>query len=244
MRILQLGNELLLNNTYKIDFKNWKQIRRDCCTKTRCVRRVPVIPSAIPVCLLPPKYSFSLESIGDGHNTAEYFEVLDRVDRFQKTEHMKKLVVLTIEKIHNPTLQERYKSRKSQLLNPHGLTVWKFHGSSSDNISKIMDTGFKVGTSGGMYGTGIYFATDSTKSEKYSSKYKSNQLLLCKLALGKVWTLNSAALNLNPSQVLPNYDSVFAPRQTHNTGGVMHDEYVLYHPDQVIPMYLITYLGI
>jgi len=37
------------------------------------------------------------------------------------------------------------------------------------------------------------------------------------------------------------FDSVFAPRDTHTSGGVFNDEFVIYNPDQALPKYIIHY---
>jgi len=37
------------------------------------------------------------------------------------------------------------------------------------------------------------------------------------------------------------FDSVFAPRDTHTSGGVFNDEFVIYDPDQALPKYIIHY---
>jgi hypothetical protein len=37
------------------------------------------------------------------------------------------------------------------------------------------------------------------------------------------------------------FDSVYAPRDTLASGGVLHDEFVIYDPDQALPRYIIHY---
>ena len=88
-----------------------------------------------------------------------------------------------------------------------------------------------------MYGRGLYFATNSSKSAQEIYTKKSNTLLLCKVLLGKELRQDKADNTLN-YQKLRNKrcDSVFAPRNTKGTGGVMngkdHDldscSYILY----------------
>ena len=74
-----------------------------------------------------------------------------------------------------------------------------------------------------MYGRGLYFATNSSKSAQEIYTKKSNTLLLCKVLLGKELRQDKADHTLN-YQKLRNKrcDSVFAPRNTKGTGGVMN----------------------
>jgi hypothetical protein len=67
----------------------------------------------------------------------------------------------------------------------------KFHGSDPIGSENIPKTGFlapqppKPGKPPGMYGQGIYFATDSSKSAQEIYTGGSNKLLLCVVLLGK-----------------------------------------------------------
>jgi hypothetical protein len=107
----------------------------------------------------------------------------------------------------------------------------------------IIENGFKLPEKIGMFGKGIYFATDSSKSDNYAPK-ENNQdqtMLLCKIALGKVMTLTTACPFLTHDTVLKEYDSVYAIRNSEATQGVKYDEYVIYHIDQILPLYIIKY---
>ena len=66
--------------------------------------------------------------------------------------------------------------------------------------------------------------------------------MLCKVILGKSKQVVKADTSLTLEKInQQGFDSVFAPSNTRATGGVMHDEYVVYHPDQVLPRYIIHY---
>ena len=89
-----------------------------------------------------------------------------------------------------------------------------------------------------MYGAGIYLATDSSKSQRYSHRAGAHQLLLCEVLLGKVLTLKTADQNMNLQRLkAKEYDSVFA-----GTGGVLNDEFVVFRPEQVLPRYVVYYV--
>jgi len=92
-----------------------------------------------------------------------------------------------------------------------------------------------------MFGKGIYFATDSSKSAQYTKS--SDKLLLCNVAIGNYKTVNSADKNIAYETLISEgYDSVYAPRDTKTSGGVLYDEFVVYHPHQAIPKYVITFI--
>ena len=94
-----------------------------------------------------------------------------------------------------------------------------------------------------MYGAGIYLATDSSKSQRYSQRAGAHQLLLCEVLSGKVLTLETADPNMNLQTLkAKEYDSVFAPRDTASTGGVHNDEFVVFRPEQVLPRYIVHYI--
>ena len=94
----------------------------------------------------------------------------------------------------------------------------------------------KPGKRPGMYGQGIYFATDSSKSAQTIYTDGSNKLLLCDVLLGRSMTAEKGDSTLNGDYIRKRgFDSVYAPRGTKATGGVDNDEFVIYHPDQALP---------
>ena len=105
----------------------------------------------------------------------------------------------------------------------------------------ISKNGFRLGKDG-MYGAGIYFATDSSKSSQNIYTKGSNKLLLCKVFLGRAKTVNKADKSLSgPKLRREGYDSVFAPRGTKESGGVLNDEFVVFDPSQAFVQYVIHY---
>jgi hypothetical protein len=76
----------------------------------------------------------------------------------------------------------------------------------------------------GMYGKGIYFATDSSKSALYTQG--SKELLLCDVILGRSLVVYQADASLCHEYLhSEGYDSVYAPRGTKSSGGVEKDEF-------------------
>lgn len=184
------------------------------------------------------KVRYTLEQVED---LLEFNTVVDTVERFIQPQHGKVLKVVSIEKVTNPVLEERYLVRQSDMVGfSTATTKLKFHGTSSRALHKILNNGFRIPENPGMYGRGVYFATDSSKSAQYS--VDQTKFLLCEVALGKALVVASAdhALNLERIAAL-GFDSVYAPRNTKTTAGVLFDEFVVYHRDQAIPRYCVTY---
>lgn len=125
-----------------------------------------------------------------------------------------------------------------------------FHGSLF--INSIVQKGFdeRHAYIGGMFGAGIYFAENSSKSNQYvygmggigcpkhkdKSCYKcKRQLLLCRVALGKSF-FHFSALKL--AHAPPGHHSIVGQP---SGNGLTYPEYVVYRGEQSYPEYLITY---
>lgn len=123
-----------------------------------------------------------------------------------------------------------------------------FHGSRSANLVGILSSYLKLPNSlgsnvvktGAMFGPGIYFASECTKSYNYSSgswagranKYPTAFLMICEVALGEVYKVNAPHHFLNP----PNgYHSVMGVKGLH----LINNEFIVYRPDQVRVRYLV-----
>jgi len=104
---------------------------------------------------------------------------------------------------------------------------------------------------GGMFGAGIYFAENSSKSNQYvygigggtgcpAHKDKScytchRQMILCRVTLGKSFLVFSA---IKMAHAPPGHHSVTGRP---SVGGLAYAEYVVYRGEQAYPEYLITY---
>lgn len=186
-----------------------------------------------------------ITTLSKEEDTYEYNRVVDRVENYCKAVHGKMLRVTGIERVDNPVLEFLFARRRVELHDPGAPTTELFHGTSAEAIMPIVRDGFRLpeqSKHGAMFGRGIYFATDSSKSERYCHGH--NQLLLCEVAMGKQWKLlgsSKGASQLNGSNVLREYDAVHAPRDTKETRGVLHDEFIIYHPFQAIVRYIVTF---
>jgi poly [ADP-ribose] polymerase len=123
-----------------------------------------------------------------------------------------------------------------------------FHGSGPQNILGICKHGLLmrppgVYITGSMFGNGLYFADQSSKSEQYafgrygggSGKGDSYFMFVADVALGKIKKYQDSQSSLTKP---PNgYDSV----QGEKGSGLMHNEFIVYSIQQHILQYLVEF---
>ncbi|XP_033632864.1 poly [ADP-ribose] polymerase tankyrase-1-like [Asterias rubens] len=159
-----------------------------------------------------------------------------------------------IQKVRNRRLWDRYLHRKKEVADEnhnHDNERMLFHGSPF--INAIVNKGFdeRHAYIGGMFGAGIYFAEDSSKSNQYvygigggtgcpAHKDRScyichRQIVFCRVTLGKAFLQFSA---MKMAHAPPGHHSVIGRP---STGGLAYSEYVIYRGEQAFPEYLITF---
>lgn len=134
--------------------------------------------------------------------------------------------------------------------NPRGIHNCRhfFHGSRSANIVGILssylklpsDLGSDIIRTGAMFGPGIYFASESSKSFNYSmgtwagrpNKYKSAFLFICEVAMGEVYKTTSPQYFTKPPV---GYHSVMGCKGPH----LLNHEFIVYDPQQVRIKYVV-----
>ncbi|KAG7325530.1 hypothetical protein KOW79_011846 [Hemibagrus wyckioides] len=162
--------------------------------------------------------------------------------------------IVKIQKVCNKKLWERYTHRRREVSEEnhnHSNERMLFHGSPF--VNAIIHKGFdeRHAYIGGMFGAGIYFAENSSKSNQYvygigggtgcpvhkdrSCYTCQRQLLFCRVTLGKSF-LQFSAMKMAHSP--PGHHSV-SGRPSVN--GLALAEYVIYRGEQAYPEYLITY---
>ena len=98
----------------------------------------------------------------------------------------------------------------------------------------LVSDGLRLPQATEMYCVGVYFAIDLFNNAQEIYTKGKKKLLLCKVLLGK-------CLNLKKSDKTKlqqkDYDSVYAPRDT----VVQNGEYIVFDPDQNLPMHIINY---
>lgn len=139
-------------------------------------------------------------------------------------------------------MKEAYEKKGKSLGNVREL----WHGTKVSNVLSILAKGFFIPPSnasyctGRMFGNGIYFSDQSTKSLNYSQGYWSGtrekicMMFLLDVAMGKEYTPRG------PSESLPKkgYDSTFAKG---GESGVHNNEMIVYDTAQCNPKYLISF---
>ncbi|XP_008113525.1 poly [ADP-ribose] polymerase tankyrase-2 isoform X2 [Anolis carolinensis] len=162
--------------------------------------------------------------------------------------------ILKIQKVCNKKLWERYTHRRKEVSEEnhnHANERMLFHGSPF--VNAIIHKGFdeRHAYIGGMFGAGIYFAENSSKSNQYvygigggtgcpihkdrSCYVCHRHLLFCRVTLGKSF-LQFSAMKMAHSP--PGHHSVTGRP---SVNGLALAEYVIYRGEQAYPEYLITY---
>ncbi|XP_030629548.1 LOW QUALITY PROTEIN: poly [ADP-ribose] polymerase tankyrase-2-like [Chanos chanos] len=162
--------------------------------------------------------------------------------------------IVKIQKVCNKKLWERYSHRRKEVSEEnhnHSNERMLFHGSPF--VNAIIHKGFdeRHAYIGGMFGAGIYFAENSSKSNQYvygigggtgcpvhkdrSCYVCQRHLLFCRVTLGKSF-LQFSAMKMAHSP--PGHHSVTGRP---SVNGLALAEYVIYRGEQAYPEYLITY---
>ncbi|XP_052427404.1 poly [ADP-ribose] polymerase tankyrase-2 isoform X2 [Carassius gibelio] len=162
--------------------------------------------------------------------------------------------IVKIQKVCNKKLWERYTHRRKEVSEEnhnHSNERMLFHGSPF--VNAIIHKGFdeRHAYIGGMFGAGIYFAENSSKSNQYvygigggtgcplhkdrSCYMCQRHLLFCRVTLGKSF-LQFSAMKMAHSP--PGHHSVTGRP---SVNGLALAEYVIYRGEQAYPEYLITY---
>ncbi|XP_059081223.1 uncharacterized protein LOC131879036 isoform X2 [Tigriopus californicus] len=172
-----------------------------------------------------------------------FFKVEDHVTKYVQAMHNWNPVVTRIQSVKNLKREIAYEKCKAEGFGT--LEDLKFHGTSEEGVNNIPREGFREpeaqargGGAPKMFGPGIYFATDSSKSAQKMYTKNSNKLLLCQVFLGNSKVLHVAKNSMNLTKLRAmQCDSVFAPRGS----AVKNDEFVVYNPDQVYVKYIIHF---
>ena len=179
----------------------------------------------------------------NGEKSHLYNKLKDMVNKYIQADHKWKPMVTKIEEVINHKLELGWRESKLSMFDPTYSDL-KFHGTSAEAIDAIIESGFILPKTAGMYGKGVYFATDSSKSAQKIYTKGSNMLLVCDVLLGKPLIVEKADHNLSENALKKKYcDSVYARRDTNNQGGVKFDEFIIYNPKRALPKYIIHYLS-
>jgi len=143
-------------------------------------------------------------------------------------------------------------SENKRSLSPGINEVYLFHGTTPGGATGISKNGFSLSYSGtragSMYGSGVYLAECSSKSDEYAGDdsagvYKGLYcLLLCRAVLGEVLNLpvggDAVHQTIRTGVESGAFDSCLGNREA-SVG--TYREFVVYQEDQVYPEYLVIY---
>jgi poly [ADP-ribose] polymerase len=173
----------------------------------------------------------------DRHDS-EYDRLIDNVRRSESPHHHVHLHVNNIFRVDIGSVRGRF--------NPRSLKTRElYHGSANKNILGILQRGLLIAPpcathTGAAFGRGIYFASHSTKSAQYSTKFYNNKrgngfLFVADVALGRMQKVRYYTFNdLGPGR---GYDSVMGVAGA----DLIHDEFIVYNVNQVDLKYVIDY---
>jgi hypothetical protein len=146
-----------------------------------------------------------LEEITPAGVTArEYFKVKDRAEKYMQVEHGHILSVARVQKVLHPVLEVEWLEARLKLHDPSQPAEQLFHGTSAEGVEGITQHGFRLPprTSANMFGQGVYFATDSTKSAQELYTKGSRRLLLCDVLMGRACTVEALDARRYPDHPL------------------------------------------
>lgn len=174
-------------------------------------------------------------------NCDKYKEIVDYVINSQSNYHSVYLIVkriFTVKQHKAPDFDDSMGNVKEL-----------FHGTRSANIPGILSSHLKlprqlrgVHITGAMFGPGIYFASQSTKSSQYScsrfggtvNRYPTAFMFLADVALGRIKKEEYAKYYLQPPA---GYHSVMGVKGK----SLLHDEYIIYNEAQQRLRYIIEF---
>jgi hypothetical protein len=181
-----------------------------------------------------------------GPTSSEFMDVADKILKFIQPMHNWFPSIVKIEKVFNLELEQKFEEAKASAFGTH--IGQKFHGTGAEGVKNIPINGFRLpgkpkpGQTPGMFGQGIYFATDSSKSSQDIYTKGSHKLLVCDVLIGNCKTVTSADHSLCQEKLRrEHFDSVYAIRNSKSSGGVENDEFVIFDPRQAIVRYIVHY---
>ncbi|KAJ3044880.1 NFX1-type zinc finger-containing protein 1 [Rhizophlyctis rosea] len=123
-------------------------------------------------------------------NAHDFNQMKDLVEKYIQPAHGVYFTVVKVERVVNLELERRFWEARKSMIDPVPEPVQKFHGTSDEGVVGITTNGFNLPAAdkNNMFGQGIYFATDSSKSGQSMYTKGSNCLLVCDVLLGKVLT--------------------------------------------------------
>jgi poly [ADP-ribose] polymerase len=185
-------------------------------------------------------FDVSLEPVTD---TSVINRIKDKYNQTRKSMHAcNGLKVANVYTVNIAAMKEAFENVANDIGNIKEL----WHGTRVSNILSILRIGLIIPKSsdphvcGRMYGDGLYFSDQSTKSLNYSYGYWGGNtdnncfMFLCDVAMGKEYSPSSWRESLPKS----GYDSTFAKA---GQAGVRNNEMIVYNTNQANLTYLVEF---
>lgn len=190
-------------------------------------------------------FEVKIEVIEDG--SPEFSRIVKFYRDSKNDMHVSKhLVPKRAYRVHIPSMRERFEADGAKLTN--NWELW--HGTRTFNVLSIMKQGLIIPKSGGtyqvtgrLYGDGLYFSDQSTKSLNYAYGYwdgggKDNNcfMFLAQVGMGNMYTPGGRSGGYGYPQA--GYDSTFAKA---GQSGVMNNEMIVYRLGQADLRFLVEF---
>eukprot|EP00659_Diplonema_papillatum_P008202 gene8202-12652_t len=145
--------------------------------------------------------------------------------------------IVELERVANPVLQKRFERRKAELSGGvNEVVVRRFHSPVLNN-AKIQDVGFTLPSE------------ESQQCFRFLTKAPAThppgayKLLLCDVAVGKYKAVSGDGASITPEQLASEaFDSVYLFYSGSAVDASTPDEFILFHPDQILPRHIVTFL--
>ena len=178
---------------------------------------------------------------------------------------------IQIKEIINPKLLTLYAKYKTEIMNIPKASITQldkvtpllnhdtpgninemclFHGTSEDVAETIAYSGFNDNYSriAGLYGKGIYFASNACKSYQYTALKGNDKpcFIISKVVMGNPLIMKQFQLFRDKtSKNLPVVNhSIFSksfPDDAQMPANKSHNEYIVHSPDQIYPLYIVVF---
>lgn len=177
------------------------------------------------------------------NDNKEITRIQDKFDSTRQNMHSSsRLKIKNAYSISINTMTSNYNKYGAKMPN-----IWElWHGTKASNCLSILKCGFIIPPSnasyctGRMFGNGVYFSDQSTKSLNYAMSYWGGRdegryfMFLNQVAMGNYYTPSNSTSSLPPK----GYDSYFAKA---GKSSVMNNEMIVFNTSQINPTHLIEF---
>eukprot|EP00759_Apiculatamorpha_spiralis_P046182 PhF_6_TR42725/c0_g1_i1/m.64556 len=178
------------------------------------------------------------QTVNEAKDPLEYHTIREYIDKLSLPGDGLMYSIREIQRLSNPTLEARFVARRAKLFDPNARTQIAFYTNNARPSDVAIRDGFILPATAGPYGKGIIFANDVLAKPTQTTNVR---FLLCEIGTGKTVALHDEEDRGVTLEILDHmgYDSVIAVTTTLPTTPRL-EEWIVYHPDQAIPRYVVT----